>query len=144
MSDTSEPSAELSVEKKRELLAQLLRQQARPQTVEPAPARGHPLSYGQRALWFLYQMDRRSAAYNIMYAAHIRADVDRQALQQAFQTLIRHHAALRTTYATAGGLPIQQVHPDWDVRLEVLDARGLSWRQVEQRLEQEANRPFTL
>jgi len=148
MSDTSEPSPKLSADKKRELLAQLLQQQARPQSAEPRDAQGHaqghPLSYGQRALWFLYQMDRRSAAYNIMYAAHVRADVDRQALQHAFQTLIRRHAVLRTTYATSGGLPIQQVHSDWDVRLEVFDARGLSWQQIEQRLEQEANRPFDL
>ena len=144
MSDTNEPSPELSADKKRELLAQLLQQQARPQSAEPIDAQGHPLSYGQRALWFLYQMDRRSAAYNIMYAAHVRADVDRQALQHAFQTLIRRHGVLRTTYATVGGLPIQQVHSDWDARPEVLDARGLSWQQIEQRLEQEANRPFDL
>jgi|GEM_PF-118941 len=138
MSDPTEPNSELSAEHKRELLAQLLQQQARPQPVQRS------LSYGQQALWFLYQMDRQSAAYNIMYAAHVRADVDRQALQCAFHDLVRRHAALRTTFATVGGMPMQQVHPDCEVRLEEIDARNLSWPEVRQRLEIEANQPFDL
>jgi amino acid adenylation domain-containing protein len=148
MSDITEPSPELSATKKRELLAQMLQEQTREQTslqpVEETHSHGQPLSYGQRALWFLYQMDPRSAAYNIMYAAHIRTDVDRQALQHAFHALVRRHAALRTTFATLGGLPMQQIHSDCDVLLEEIDARSMSWQQVQQRLEQEANRPFDL
>jgi hypothetical protein len=31
----------------------------------------HPLSYGQRALWFVHQMDRSSTAYNVHIAFRI-------------------------------------------------------------------------
>ncbi|MEO2048091.1 MAG: amino acid adenylation domain-containing protein, partial [Pirellulales bacterium] len=148
MSDTTEPSSELSAVKKRELLAQMLQQKTREQTSVQHAAQTHshgqPLSYGQRALWFLYQMDPKSAAYNIMYAAHIRTDVDRKALQQAFHTMIQRHAALRTTFATLGGLSTQQIHSDCEVPLEEIDARSMSWQQLPQRLQQEANRPFDL
>ena len=34
------------------------------------------LSYGQRALWFLYQLAPESAAYNMLYIARLRNDVD--------------------------------------------------------------------
>src|SRR5688572_14409747 len=93
-------STELSAEKKRELLAQLLQKKAREASVES------PLSHGQRALWFVYQLDPDSPAYNILYTAHLRVDVDRPALERALQQLIDRHAALRTTYTATSGVPV--------------------------------------
>ena len=58
-------SDHLTAEQKRELLAKLLQEKAQQETVSS------PLSYGQSALWFVYQLDRASAAYNILYAALI-------------------------------------------------------------------------
>jgi amino acid adenylation domain-containing protein len=138
MNVANEQGLALSAKQKRKLLGHLLRQQTTPITID------YPLSHGQRALWFIYKMDRQSPAYNIMCAAHVRADVDCQALQQAFQTLIRRHATLRTTYATVDDVPVQRVHLDWEVQLNVLDRRGFTGQQFSQCLEQEANRPFDL
>ncbi|MFP6657448.1 MAG: hypothetical protein VB853_04645, partial [Pirellulales bacterium] len=78
----SNVSADLTSEQKRELLANLLKKKAAAQIVES------PLAYGQRSLWFLYQLDRNSSAYNVMYAAYLCADLDREAFQRAFQKVI--------------------------------------------------------
>ncbi|MEK6250309.1 MAG: amino acid adenylation domain-containing protein, partial [Planctomycetales bacterium] len=138
MSDATETGTERSAEEKRELLARLLKERAN------KDIKTGPLSFGQRALWFMYQLDRHSSAYNIMYAAHVRADLDVEALQRAFQSILNRHSALRTTYSTANGLPVQQVHPTPQFNLEQTDARSLSWQQIEQRLQEEADRPFDL
>ncbi len=45
------------------------------------PVSFHPLSLGQQALWFLYQMAPESVAYNIFDTAVIRSNIDIKALQ---------------------------------------------------------------
>ena len=74
MSDVVKSTENQSAEQKRALLEKLLKEKAEQQ------AKTGSLSYGQRALWFMYQIDRNSSAYNIMYAAHVRSDVDVPAL----------------------------------------------------------------
>src|SRR5262249_28206232 len=67
----------------------------------------HPLSAGQKALWFLHQLAPESTSYNIVGAASIRAELDVAALRRSFQTLVERHAALRTTFTTRNGEPFQ-------------------------------------
>jgi amino acid adenylation domain-containing protein len=134
----SNVSTDLTAEQKRELLAKLLKQKAQPQIVES------PLAYGQQALWFLYQMDRTSAAYNVMYAAHVRGDVDRDALQRAFQKVIDRHGALRTTYGTKHGRPTQFVHPRHKLEIQLIDAANWDQDELDYRIQVEADKPFDL
>ena len=86
--------AGLSAEEKRVLLARLLMEKAE------ASASAHPLSYGQRSLWFLYQLAPGSPAYTITYAGQIRGALDVTALEAAAQALVDRHDILRTTYTT--------------------------------------------
>jgi amino acid adenylation domain-containing protein len=134
----SKVSADLTPEQKRELLANLLKKKAAPQIVES------PLAYGQRSLWFLYQMDRTSSAYNVMYAAHVRSDLDRDAFCRAFQRVIDRHGALRTTFGMKAGLPRQFVHPHKPLELEVIDAANWDQDELEYRIGVEADKPFDL
>ncbi|MDP7268040.1 MAG: amino acid adenylation domain-containing protein [Pirellulales bacterium] len=138
MSEAVSANDKQSPQQKRALLEKLLKEKARKETQSGA------LSYGQRALWFMYQIDRNSSAYNIMYAAHVRADVDVVALTRAFQASAERHAALRTTFKAVHGLPVQTVHPRLEIVLEREDARDLNWDQVNQRMQAEADKPFIL
>jgi len=70
----------------------------------------YPLSHGQRALWFLYQLAPKSAAYNTALTLRIRSTLDVQVLQNTFQALINRHPCLRTTFTTLEGEPFQKVH----------------------------------
>ena len=137
MSDKSIDIADLSAEEKRVLLSRLLMEQAE------VSASAHPLSYGQRSLWFLYQLAPGSPAYTITYAGRISGDLDVPALERAAQALVERHAILRTTYAVRDGQPVQLVHPQWPVRIVRHDL-GPNESQLHEWLRREANRPFDL
>jgi amino acid adenylation domain-containing protein len=126
----------LSAEDKRALLARLLMEQAE------VSASVHPLSYGQRSLWFLYQLAPGSPAYTITYAGRISGDLDAPALERAAQALVDGHPILRTTYAVRDGQPVQLVHPRWPVRI-VRQQLG-SDEDVDEWLRRESSRPFDL
>jgi amino acid adenylation domain-containing protein len=104
----------------------------------------YPLSHGQRALWFLYQLAPESAAYNINYVARLRPDLELQALQQAFDKLVERHAILRTIYTTRDGEPVQQVHKAQQIHFKVTEANNWSQEELTQWLDEEADRPFNL
>ncbi|MGO9652718.1 amino acid adenylation domain-containing protein [Mycobacterium sp.] len=103
----------------------------------------HPLSYGQRSLWFLHKLAPASPAYTITYAGRITGDVDASALERAAQALVEGHPILRTTYAVHDGQPVQLVHPRWPVRIARHDV-GPDEPQLHEWLRRESNRPFDL
>jgi amino acid adenylation domain-containing protein len=103
----------------------------------------HPLSYGQRSLWFLHKLAPASPAYTITYAGGITGDVDVSALERAAQALVERHPILRTTYAVHDGQPVQLVHPQWPVRIARHDV-GPDELQLHEWLRRESNRPFDL
>ncbi len=127
--------AGLSADEKRVLLARLLMEKAE------ASAAAHPLSYGQRSLWFLYQLAPGSPAYTITYAGQIRGDLDVAALEAAARALVDRHEILRTTYTTRDGQPVQLIHPRWPVRVNHL---ALDRDETQRWLRREADRPFDL
>ncbi|GAX45366.1 amino acid adenylation [Tolypothrix sp. NIES-4075] len=104
----------------------------------------YPLSHGQQALWFLYQLEPESVAYNIYYKGCIRSDLNIHALHQALQKLVDRHPILRTTYTTRNGKPVQQVHQHHNLQMEVIKASGWSDDYLNKRILTEADRPFNL
>src|ERR1700710_2493678 len=68
-----------------------------------------PLSYGQRALWFLDRLAPGNPAYVIAGAARIWSAVDPEALQRAAMALAARHPGLRTTFHEG---PVQRVEPE--------------------------------
>jgi amino acid adenylation domain-containing protein len=129
---------ELTDEQDRNLPSNLLEANAGSEIIH------HPMSHGQRALWFIYQMARDSSAYNIMYAAQVPAGFDRAAFQRAFQSLLDRHETLRTTFAIADGHPVQQIHPSQKFELQTVDARGWQQEKFDADLQAAADVPFDL
>ena len=62
-----------------------------------------PLSAAQARLWFLWQMEPHSAAYNIPAAVRLRGALDEGALERAFTALIARHESLRTVFREIEG-----------------------------------------
>jgi amino acid adenylation domain-containing protein len=104
-----------------------------------------PLSYGQKALWFLQRMAPESAAYHITAAVRVRGTLDAAALRRAFQALVERHPALRTTFHAGSGEPMQRVHARLEPELHEEDAWGAAAPELAARLAREAyHRPFDL
>ena len=104
----------LSVDEKRKLLADLLRQQ----NLEP---RKFPLSFAQERLWFLAQLEPANPSYNIPFALRLSGDLDVAALERSINTIVARHETLRTKFVAVDGEPFQVVSANATASLEVLD-----------------------
>ncbi|HEU0053345.1 MAG TPA: amino acid adenylation domain-containing protein, partial [Longimicrobium sp.] len=68
-------------------------------------------SFAQQRLWFLEQLGGTGAAYNIPMRLRLRGDLDRGALVRALDRIVARHEALRTTFPTVDGEPVQRIAP---------------------------------
>jgi amino acid adenylation domain-containing protein/FkbH-like protein/non-ribosomal peptide synthase protein (TIGR01720 family) len=117
-----------------------------PTQVEPTTDTGleHPLSVGQRALWFLQQFAPESTAYHISAALRVRSGLDETALRKTLQILALRHTALRSTFHTVEGLPVQRIHEQPQVTLTVVDGSGWTEPLLKERLSTATQQPFDL
>ncbi|HEV3076512.1 MAG TPA: amino acid adenylation domain-containing protein [Thermoanaerobaculia bacterium] len=106
-----------------------------------------PLSYGQRALWFLDRMAPGNPSLVIAGAARVRGVLDGQRLRGALRELVARHPSLRTTFEPRdredGGAE-QVVHREAAFTFSDEDAAGWSEERLRARLLEEAERPFDL
>jgi acyl carrier protein len=107
-----------------------------------------PLSFAQQRLWFLEQLEPGSPVYNCPGGAHLRGNLDVEALEQSLNEIIRRHESLRTSFATVMGEPVQVIRSEWKLKLEVEDLSALDnaerTAQVELRTQAEARKGFDL
>ncbi len=63
---------------------------------------GTVLSFAQRRMWILHQLDRGAAIYNISPTFRLTGPLDEAALAAAIGDVVARHEILRTTYVTDG------------------------------------------
>ncbi|MBB6286057.1 MULTISPECIES: non-ribosomal peptide synthetase [unclassified Pseudomonas] len=107
-----------------------------------------PLSYSQQRMWFLWQMEPDSPAYNVGGMARLRGVLDVARFEAALQALILRHETLRTTFPSVDGVAYQKVSAQTGLRMDWQDISALDESAREQRLQQladvEAHTPFNL
>ncbi len=145
--------AELAQDKD-ELLALLLEEEgidlaADEAAIAPRTTTEHPpLSYNQRAQWFLHQLDPNNPFYNICATVQLEGILDVAALEQSLNEIIRRHEVLRTTFKTMEGQPVQVIHPHSTLPLSIIDLQGFSTSEqtaeIQRLATESAQQPFDL
>lgn len=103
------------------------------------------LSYAQQRLWFLTQLEPANSAYNIPGALRLRGQLDRNALQNAFDGLVARHESLRTRFiADADAQPRQVIDAPTPLAIRSIDLRGQGPEALAAAVEAEALQPFDL
>jgi amino acid adenylation domain-containing protein len=117
--------------------------------VVPVPRDGPaPVSFAQEALWFLDQLDPGRPTFNVSAGVRVSGPLDLPALERAFAEIVARHEALRTTFATADGLPVQVIAQAGAAVVERIDLTALPeterLAEAERRAVAESRRPFDL
>ena len=83
-----------------------------------------PVSFSQRRLWFLDQLEPGEPTYNMPYLWWLDGPLDADALQRAMDALVTRHAVLRTKFVALDGVPEQVVAETGAVPIERIDLAG--------------------
>ena len=106
------------------------------------------LSFAQQRLWFLDQWEPGSSTYNLTSAVRLTGLLNFAALERSLNEIFWRHEALRTTFATVDGQPVQVVASPKVFALPVISLQHLpeTEREAEaQRLvNDERSKPFDL
>ncbi|NTH68908.1 hypothetical protein G6L45_33545, partial [Agrobacterium rhizogenes] len=102
-----------------------------------------PLSFSQRRLWLLDQIDGPSSTYNIPWSMRLRGSLDVASLDAALTDVIRRHESLRTIVALLDGQPVQHILPALSVG-SVLEVREIKADLLHEAVDTAVNYTFNL
>jgi amino acid adenylation domain-containing protein len=107
-----------------------------------------PLSFAQRRLWFIDQLNPGAALYNIVGGARLNSGVNLDALERAINEIVRRHEILRTRFEVEADEPAQVIDAWAPRKLDVTDLTSLPPEEreaeVERRTREEAETGFDL
>ncbi|GAB5525200.1 MAG: surfactin non-ribosomal peptide synthetase SrfAB [Roseivirga sp.] len=78
----------------------------------------YPLSAAQKRLFFLYEFEKSSLAYNAITCISMEGKLDMDRLEKTFDQLITRHEVLRTAFVIADEEPVQVILPKTDLKIE--------------------------
>ncbi len=120
----------------------------RPPIVHVSRSQELPLSFSQARMWFMHRIAPESPAYNLGVALRLEGRLNRVALTNSLNEIVRRHEAIRTVFPSVDGQP-RQVSTEWQpVNVRLIDLQNLPLDQrlakAKQLVSEESRRPFNL
>lgn len=111
------------------------------QAIPTAPlSEYYPLSSVQKRLYFIYEYDKNSVAYNMPQVVKLQGHLEQEKLTNAFNQLIARHSSLRTSFTMVEGEVVQHIHDHLNIEIETFSKDD---NEIEAAFE-EFVRPFDL
>jgi acyl carrier protein len=92
----------------------------------PVPRDGElPISFAQKRLWILEQLDPGKPTYNIPIALRLDGELDLAAAERAMTEVVRRQEGLRACFREVDHRPVQVIREPFPFELPVVDLRSL-------------------
>ncbi|WP_328467272.1 non-ribosomal peptide synthetase/type I polyketide synthase [Streptomyces sp. NBC_00448] len=104
----------------------------------------YPLTYNQKALWFLRQLNPDAFAYNIGGAVEVGTELDPELMFAAFVTLLERHPCLRANFHLEDGRAMQVISAEARPDTALFDVEGRAWDDVHRMIVREYRKPYDL
>ncbi|MBW4636388.1 MAG: amino acid adenylation domain-containing protein [Iphinoe sp. HA4291-MV1] len=101
-----------------------------------------PLSFAQKRLWYLVQLEPENSTHNISVAYRVSGSINISLLERSLNEMGKRHQILRTTFALVDGKPQQVISSDIDVTLPLINLDKLPREQQEAEIRLQAAREF--
>jgi aspartate racemase len=109
---------------------------------------GHPLSFAQERLWFLWQLEPAAPVYNRPTFLRLSGPLDHKTLERVLNEIPRRHEVLRAVFPAKDGKPYQIIQAWRPQPLPCENLSGLDFVRREEELRRlassEATKPFDL
>lgn len=104
-----------------------------PRVTGPTAAGDWPLSIDQERLWRLHRNTPGLVSWNVDAASRLRGDLNVALLEAAWREVVRRHAALRASFPSVDGRPVQRVAEEVRSPMILIDLAALpdGWREDE-------------
>ncbi|SFB45422.1 non-ribosomal peptide synthetase [Clostridium frigidicarnis] len=141
MNEIFEKLEELSAEKK-ELFAEMLNEQGMSLLDLPIPSfwenskNRFPLSFTQRRLWFIEQLEPNLPVYNCSVSIRLKGEIDFNSFERALNEIIDRHKILKANFIEIEGKPVQFICEDYKLAVSVVDLSNLDLKEQEDKLKE--------
>ncbi|OUL18939.1 AMP-dependent synthetase [Nostoc sp. T09] len=105
-----------------QILAQAENSTPKQLELKPIPREAQlPLCLAQERLWFLDQLEPGNPFYNVPIAVNLTGKLDVAILEQSLNEVVQRHEALRTSFLSMEGRPVQVIEPNLKLPLSVVE-----------------------
>ena len=97
----------------------------------------YPMSYNQKALWFMCKLNDSNKHFNVNFAGEVKGCLNVDALRWVLARMTHRHLVLKTTYHDEDSGPCQRVHKDMPFDLKVVSTPASSVQSTLESLSEE-------
>ena len=108
----------------------------------------YDVTYAQKRLWIVDQLQEGQIAYNMPSAYKISGTLERDVFQEALKKVVEKHEILRTTFVAVDGHPMQKVHDVTEFEISITEIDITTHPDQQNKIQEIAdeywNQPFDL